>query len=989
MTQDANQGAAGSIGNRELRRQKCYTRLLAVFWTVVVCMFLSWDLFHWHQGIQEPALAEEIVRKHLMIHISGYGILWILGVVGLGLGAKRISEKTEERNRVEETLRKSEEKYRDLVENVGEIIYSIDKDGMITYASPATKPTMGYEPSEIIGKRFIDFVYHEDIPRVRDNFRNAKAGVILENEYRIVTKQGAIRWLLTSSRPVLEGDRIVSTQGTLTDITDRKQAEEALRENEERYRLHFEHVGDVVYAIDNEPRVVDISPSVERILGYRPDEIVGKRLDELQLIPPEYLELTRSNTLRVLKGERVGPTEYEFIAKDGKRVFAEISAAPIIKDGGVVGGIDIGRDITERKSAELALEESERRYRTVVDESLAGIYIHQDGRFKFVNERLSELSGYSREELLDRSYVDLIHPEDRERALEATARRLEVGKPEGLKRYRAMTKNGDVLWIEAFGVVINFQDKPAVLGNLMDITERMQAEEGLRQSEARLNSIFRATPAGIGLVSNRIMTEVNSRFCEMVGYSRDELIGNSARMLYLTDEEFELVSRNQYALIDEFGSGTVETRLKCKNGPIIDILLSSAPLNPDDLSEGITYTALDITERKQAEEEKEKLEEQLRQSQKLEAVGQLAGGVSHDFNNLLTAILGHAQLAMTKIPESNPAFRDLQDVESAAMRAAELTQHLLAFSRKQVIRPEIMDLNYTITELGQLLRRLIREDIDLRIEKAPEVWRIQADPRQIEQVLVNLVVNARDAMPGAGQILIETRNANIDEAYGFNKKDMPPGRYVMFSVSDTGEGMSDEIQQHIFEPFFTTKAEGEGTGLGLSTVYGLVRQHKGNVWVYSEIGLGTTFKVFLPATGIDNPPRRDAADKSMPRGSETILVVEDEIEVRSTIVTILSELGYNLLEAQNGSQALAMMNELDVEPSLLLTDVIMPEMGGKELAESLIRTVPEIKVLFTSGYAESIAQESGTLELEIELIQKPFSARALAQKVREVLDKQG
>jgi len=507
-------------------------------------------------------------------------------------------------------------------------------------------------------------------------------------------------------------------------------AEDALRESEERYQLHFENVGDVIYTVDRDFRITSMSPSVERIIGYKPEELIGLRIGETGLLPPEYHERAYSNTKRVLAGERVGPTEYEFIAKDGTRVIAEVSGAPIIKDGKVIGGIDVARDITEHRQ----------------------------------------------------------------------------------------------------------------------------------------------------------------------------------------------------------------------------------------------------------------LEDQFRQAQKMEAIGQLTGGIAHDFNNLLTAIIGHAQLALHTAEESSPIYKDLQEVEKAGQAAANLTRQLLAFSRKQVIRPQVMDINYELEGMKKLLQKLIREDIDLQIKPSPELRRIMADPSQVEQVIVNLVVNARDAMPGGGRIILETANSELDEDYANAHQGVKPGRYVMLAVSDTGCGMRKEVREHIFDPFFTTKPEGQGTGLGLSTVYGIAKQHGGNIWVYSEEGYGTTFKVYLPVAETQVESERPAKDKSTPRGSETILVVEDEEVVRNVAVRILSNLGYTVLEASNGRQALELLEEEKAAPDLLVTDVIMPNMGGEELAEEYRRRFPGAKIIFMSGYADGAIQQNGLLMPGVELLDKPFSPPSLAQKVRKVLD---
>ncbi|MDZ7666097.1 MAG: PAS domain S-box protein [Desulfotignum sp.] len=410
------------------------------------------------------------------------------------------------------------------------------------------------------------------------------------------------------------------------------------------------------------------------------------------------------------------------------------------------------------------------------------------------------------------------------------------------------------------------------------MVETKQAMEGLRKSENYISSIFRSAPVGIGSVVSRVLQKVNSRLCEMTGYDETELIGQSARMLYPGDEDFEFVGRGKYAQIaDDHATGMVETRWQKKNGTIIDILLSSTPVNLQDHSKGVTFTAVDITERKQAEAEKEKLQAQLTQAQKMESVGRLAGGVAHDFNNMLGVILGHTELALTKTDEDNDLVSNLKEIQKAAKRSANTTKQLLAFARKDIISPKQIDLNDTVESILNMLRRLIGEDLDLVWQPGAHLWPVKMDPTQIDQILANLCVNARDAISGVGKLTIETGKKTFDQEYCNDHPGFIPGDFVLLAVSDNGSGMDKETLDNLFEPFFTTKEVGKGTGLGLATVYGTVKQNNGFINVYSEPGQGSTFKIYLPRLVDD-----EQIDKAIPEkkasagGTETILLVEDE-----------------------------------------------------------------------------------------------------------------
>ena len=522
-----------------------------------------------------------------------------------------------------------------------------------------------------------------------------------------------------------------------------------------------------------------------------------------------------------------------------------------------------------------------------------------------------------------------------------------------------------------------------------EIVERKQAEEALRESEGKYRTIFENIQ-DVYYVTNidGSILEISPSVETAYQYSRNALIGKSLSDIYTNPEERDALLK---LLLDKGKVNDFEIYLTDKDGfqhlcSISTLLIRDEQGNPTKIIGSIR----DISERERADNERKLLEAQLQQSQKMEAIGTLAGGVAHDFNNLLTVITGNAQLALMQISKDNPLKEYIEDIRNAGDNAASLTRQLLAFSRKQVIQPKVLSLNEALDDMEKMLRRLIREDIELAIDLAPELWPVNIDPGQIEQVLMNLVVNAKDAMPKGGKLTVQTANVNLDLNY-FKRHGVKeqPGSYVMLKVTDTGMGMDVETRVRIFEPFFTTKELGRGTGLGLSSVYGIAKQNKGYVSVYSEPGKGATFKVYFPKIDTDAVSDiEEQVDDHLLKGSETILVVEDNQVLLKMTQKMLEKYGYRILTAQNGREALAVFTGYDGPIHLILTDVVMPEMGGRELAEKIKSEKPEVKVIFMSGYSDNAVSDNGTLHKDVKFIKKPFSPGGLASKVREVLNKE-
>ncbi len=521
-----------------------------------------------------------------------------------------------------------------------------------------------------------------------------------------------------------------------------------------------------------------------------------------------------------------------------------------------------------------------------------------------------------------------------------------------------------------------------------EIANRKLADERFWESEDRYtNLVENVSDVIYSTGEDGAITSLNLAFEKITGWSRAAWLGKSFRSLIHPDDLPRVMGRFQQILMGETPPLT-EFRILSKSRDYLVGEFTGSPQIKNGKVVGLFGIARDVTHRKKAEEEMVALQEQLRQSQKMEATGRLAGGIAHDFNNLLTIIKGYSQLSLIDLKEGDPLRGNIEEIQKASERAADLTRQLLAFSRRQVMEMKVLNLNTLLIDMEKMLRRVIGEDIALVTVLADALGRVKADTGQIENVIINLAVNARDAMPSGGKLIIETSNVELDEAYARSHVAVKPGRYVMFSVSDTGMGMTQEVKERIFEPFFTTKEKGKGTGLGSSTVYGIVKQSGGNIWVYSEPGSGTTFKIYLPR--VDEPLEENGKIVSrglLPCGNETVLVVEDEEEVRNLTVQILQRQGYRVLEASHGKEALYVFEKYRDPIHLVVTDVVMPEMSGSELAKHLSTLHPDVKLIYMSGYTDSAIIHNGILKAETPFIQKPFTPDILARRVREVLDR--
>jgi PAS domain S-box-containing protein len=743
---------------------------------------------------------------------------------------------------------------------VGDV--TISEQGVILHANLTAASLLGVARNELVTQPISRFILEDD-RHLYDCHRNqlGESGEPQTCELRMLKEDGTLFWaqMEATVAQVERGDpecRVV-----MSDITERRRMEEALRENHEVFSLFLRHSPIYAYikaVTPTESRVLQASDNYRQMIGISGADMVGRTMAEL--FPAELAaKMTADDWAVVATGEVLTVDE-----DLNGRNYTSIKFPIVRGDTTLLAGYTL--DITDRKRAEAALRESEERFRRVFEEGRLGMVMASvaDGRFTEANGAFCEMLGYAEEELTQRSFEDVTHPEHRSRDVEAVKRLWEGQIPQYKTEKRYLRKDGETVW-----------------GSLTA-------------------SLIRST---------------------------------DGKPLY------------SLAMIE------------------------------------------DITERKRAESEKARLEAQLQQAQKMESVGRLAGGVAHDFNNMLAVILGNAELALMGLEPEQPFYDHLMEIRVAASRSADLTRQLLAFARKQTVAPTVLDLNETVGAMLTMLRRLIGEDIDLLWRPGENLWRTKIDPFQIDQILANLCVNAQDAITGVGKVTIETENTTFGDAYCANHQGYVPGEYVRLAVSDDGCGMDQETRSHLFEPFFTTKAIGKGTGLGLSTVYGVVTQNHGFITVDSEADMGTTFAIYLPRDVVENEPARTkgAVDPTN-RGHETILLVEDDPAVLNMTMGLLVGQGYTVLAAPSAVEAIRVAGERAAEIRLLMTDVVMPEMNGRDLATKLLALYPHLKRLFMSGQTADVIADHGVLDERVPFLQKPFSVHDLAAKVREVLD---
>jgi two-component system cell cycle sensor histidine kinase/response regulator CckA len=822
---------------------------------------------------------------------------------------------------------------------------------------------------------------------------------------RDALQRGTAALSLPAQEPALAGEKIPSSFAP-----DSPELQKAYLEQ------LVECAPEAISILDKEYRITRLNGEFTRVFGFRPEEAMGKRLEPL-IVPPDRTAETRWLQEALAKGQKIS-VETKRQRKDGTLVDVLISSAPVVIDGIQVGVCALYRDISEQKRAESLssallriaekagsakdLQHFYSAIHGIVGELMyaRNFYIAvYDAATQlltfpyFVDEQDSRPApkklGKGLTEYVLRTGEPLLCTQEVFDTLQEKGEAELIGAP-SLDWLGIPLKAGDhtfgVLVVQSYTGNVRFGDKEKnilsfVSQQLASAIEHKRNEEALRRSEARYRSLVQSAVYGIyrSSLDGRFL-DLNPALITMLGYSSAE------EVLSLDPKRDVFVDPAEQArLMQEFGRGArldnIEVRWKRKDGSPVTVRLSGRVVNsPEETSDVLEIIAEDVTERRV-------LENQFRQAQKMEAVGRLAGGVAHDFNNLLMVISGYTEVLLERTGNNNPLYSKIEAIHQATERATTLTRQLLAFSRKQLLELKVVDVNIIVADMERLLRPLIGENIELQTKLAPDLGRTRADAGQIEQVLMNLVVNSKDAMPNGGKITIQTANIKLeDDDLRRDYSYIRPGPYLMLSVSDTGQGMDKETQARIFEPFFTTKEKGKGTGLGLSTVYGIIKQSGGYVLAQSEPGQGTTFRIYLPrveAAAESRDPVR--ISKSQTGGTETVLLVEDEESVRQLVRETLEAKGYKVLEADSGEAALRLASHHAGPIHMLVTDVVMPGMSGRELSTQLCASHPQTKVLYLSGYTEDAIVHEGVLEPGTAFLQKPFTLQMLSRKVRDVL----
>jgi PAS domain S-box-containing protein len=767
--------------------------------------------------------------------------------------------------------------------------------------------------------------------------------------------------------------------------------EQALLKSERNYREIFNAAKDALFVHDAESgKIVELNKAVEEMYGYSREEILQLTVQELSSGGPPYSFKEAMQWIR--KAFHEGPQSFEWL---GKRKNGECFWAEVVLSATSIGGegliLAVVRDITERKRAEEVLKKSEQALSEAQRIAHIGSW-----ELDLVKNRLTwsdeiyRIFGLQPREFgaTYEAFLDTIHPDDRADVNAAYIASVEKDMPYDIAHRIIRKSDGEIRYVHE--ICEHTKDKSGEiirsLGIVHDITERRKAEEEQRKlvSLVEMSRDF----IGIATVEGKI-TYLNNAALALVGLESLEEARTKMIFDFFPEHDLRQARDSMYPTMMKEGFWFAESRLRhFKTGAPVDVELAAFAIkDKQGVPISIATVTRDITERKKTEEEKQKLRSQLMQAQKMESIGQLAGGIAHDFNNILAAIIGYGNLVQRKMREDDPSRIYVDHILASSERAANLTQSLLAFSRKQVINPKNVDLNDIVRKVERFLSRIIGEDIELRTTLASGPLPIFADATQIEQLLMNLATNARDAMPTGGQFFIKAGRVEFDDEYVRSHGYGTPGPYVELSVTDTGAGMDENVRGRIFEPFFTTKELGRGTGLGLSIVYGIVKQNNGFINVYSEIGKGTTFRIYLPLVNISRRETKPLEVSAPPQGgTETILLAEDNQVVRTLTRDALTEFGYTVIEAADGEEALQKFKESIDTIQLLIVDVIMPRKKGSEVYEEARKIKPGIKSLFISGYPADIIQKQGVLEEGLNFIQKPSSLQDLLRKIRDVLD---
>ena len=882
-----------------------------------------------------------------------------------------------------EQVKKSEVKYRTFFENSGDAMLIIEGDKFID-CNAATVAMLGYEHKEELLNVHPSKLSPEFQPDGRNSLEKAEEMMVLAREngtHRfewVHLRKDGTEIPIEVSLTAIENGQGVQLHTVWRDLSDRSQSEKALRNSEAKYRALVESSSDWIWELDAERKFSYVSPQVEKILGYKPEELLGT--SPFDLMAPD--ESERVDHLFTGMWDGAGPMirmKNVNLHRDGHEVVLESSGMPIIdSEGRVIGFRGIDRDVTERKQAEEALKESTQKLALHVEQTPLGV-IEWNTRFEVTewNPAAEAMFGYSRAEALGK-HASFIVPDVAWEQVDNVLQQVLANTGGARSTNKNITRAGEHILCDWYNTsLVDHQGEVVGVASLvMDITARQQAEE----ERVRLMQAIEQTAEIIVITdADAVIQYVNPAFEKITGYSREEAIGGTPSILQ-SGQHSDTFYKKMWQTLAAGKVWRGQLINKKKDGTVYT---EDATISPvvDQTGKIINYVAA----KHDATHELE-LEAQLRQAQKMEAVGQMAGGIAHDFNNLLQVISGYVELSQMRDEDEQLLASAIDEIGNAAQRGKGLINQLLAFSRRQVIKPIDLDLNDLIKPLLNMMRGLIGEHIELHFIGGRELGVIFADQGLIEQVLINLCVNARDAMPEGGKLIIETENVLIDGDYARAHTLATPGRYVLLSVTDTGVGMDNQTLERIFEPFFTTKGVGKGTGLGLSTAFGIVKQHNGHITAHSEINKGTIFKIYLPtvarnATEVSRSPRGAAIG-----GDETILVAEDDQAVLALAEHLLTNAGYTVLTAVDGEDAIRVFEEHTDEIDAVMFDVVMPRLGGKQALDRILELRPGLPHLFASGYSENAVHTNFIQKRGLHLLSKPYQTETLLRKIREVID---
>ena len=881
-------------------------------------------------------------------------------------------------------LRQAERRLADTQQHVHTGSWELDIATYSFWWSDESYRLFGFEPGSIAPsyEAFLALVHPDDRAAIDRAYTDSVANhTPYEFVHRLILPDGRMRYIREVGRTTYDGQgQPIFSSGSSQDVTESVAAEQKLRAAEQRFRALIEHSTDVVAIIDRERRIAFLNETFDRCLGHAGSAWLGR--DLLGLMWPDDAPSMRELFARALAAaEGAGLWQLRFQHASASPCWLEGTFSNRLDDPAIGGIILNARDISSRMQALESMRQSEERLRQALAVGQFGIFDHDHrGGTIYWSPRQREIYGYGPDDPVTiAGFIGYVHPDDRawlaasiERAHDPAgdgtwAVEHRIVRPDGATRTllsRSQTS------FEGEG---SARRPLRTVGAAIDVTELRAADEMMRIKDHAIASSINAI--AITDAAGKIFY-VNPAFMRAWGFeSEQEVFGLTPLDLAEPVSTAQVLQQ-----IAQAGSYLGELVVQRKDGSRFDILLSAhAMYDQQGRMSFMMGSFLDISAAK-------RMEAQLLQAQKMETIGRLAGGIAHDFNNLITVMKGNADLALSDLAAGDPLHGSLARIIAAADSAARLTQQLLAFSRKQIIDPQVLDLNDVIRRVQRMLGRLLSENIDLQVFLDADAGNVHFDRGQCEQILLNLAVNARDAMPNGGKLTIETCRVFLDGAYARAHHGAQTGAYVLLAVSDTGVGMAPDVKEHLFEPFFTTKGLGQGTGLGLAMVFGAIAQNGGRIEVYSEEGYGTTFKIYLPRVDLAAEPSDERAQPIDTRGDESILLVEDDDAVRHFAVGVLTREGYHVHAFSTGTAALQALGALGEAVDLLLTDVVMADMNGRELAERVQQRQPGLPVLFVSGYTDNVIVQHGVLKPGVEFLAKPYSVNALARRVRKLLD---